>query len=77
MGELNSTGIIFEDKQKVWIEFTLYRTAKMTRTDSHNFIEAIADGIKTAIKVDDCWFSGAWDWQQVKSDPYIDIKVWQ
>lgn len=69
--ECRKQKVVFEDRQKVFIKLTHYRSKKQTRTDTQNFLESICDGIKVAIQVDDTYFSGSWDWFLSKDTEFI------
>lgn len=56
-------GISFVPKTKVYVDLVLVKTPKMTKTDAANFLEAICDGVKLAIGIDDSYYAGSFDWQ--------------
>ena len=55
-------GVSFVPKTKVFVDLVLVKTPKMTKTDAANFLEAICDGVKLAIGIDDHLFAGSFDY---------------
>jgi hypothetical protein len=71
-----NNNITFKDRKKVVVDLMLIKSPKMVRTDASNFLEVACDGIRDAIGIDDCWFSGSFDWEN-GDEPLIIISVSQ
>ncbi|MDR0474542.1 MAG: RusA family crossover junction endodeoxyribonuclease [Treponema sp.] len=63
-------------RNKIWID--IYVQKPDHRGDAINFVDLIADAIKTSVGIDDRWFSiRRLDWQIVKENPRIFIGIGQ
>jgi hypothetical protein len=63
-------------KDKIWVEIFLQK--ERNNSDVCNFVDGIADAIKTGLGVDDQWYSFKLDWEYEKGvSPYILITIIQ
>lgn len=63
-------------QNRVWLDILVQKPNQ--RGDAVNFVDLICDAAKSAIGIDDRWFSiRRLDWQIVKDDPKIYIGIGQ
>lgn len=63
-------------ENKVWVSFFVQKPDH--KSDAVNVVDTFCDALKTAIGVDDRWFSiGLVDWEIKKSDPQVFVKIGQ
>ena len=63
-------------KEKIWVEIFLQKSR--INSDVANFVDGIADSIKTGLGIDDQWYSFKLDWEYEKGiEPYIIITIKQ
>jgi hypothetical protein len=64
------------EKKKTWLSIHVYK--KNHTGDGINLLDGIADAVKKAVGIDDCWFSSLTDWTICDpKDQHILIKVSQ
>lgn len=73
-GECNRQEIRFKSI-KTWLKIMDYRPD--VRTDSINFLDVIADGVKVDLGIDDNLFAAVVDWELRPENPGIVIEVEQ
>ena len=73
-GQMNKSKVSFTEG-KVWLNIMIYRPNM--RGDPANFIDALCDGVKGALGVDDRYYSVNLDWVLDKDNPRITIEVRQ
>lgn len=76
--QTNKKGIVWDlENKRVVVDFTFYRSPKQSRTDTQNFLEPLCDGIKYALRIDDVFYVGSWDWVLTEKEPKFVVRVSQ